>query len=79
MSDLQDALDRYDKHPGLSLADDPDLFVDAARRVANPDYEAAARLGVVWDELTKKEQVTRIAYVKPHIDTALALGITEDT
>ena len=34
MSDLTDALKRWDKHPGLALADDPDLFVAAARRWA---------------------------------------------
>ena len=42
-----------------------------SREEVTIDYEAAARLGVVWASLTEKEQVTRIAYVKPFIDTAL--------
>ena len=43
------------------------------------DYEAAARLGVVWASFTEKEKARRIAYVKPFIDTALAaLRVTED-
>ncbi len=70
MSDLQTDIDLYDKE--LNMAPPyVDRIVDAARLVANLDYKAAARLGVVWDELTKKEQVTRIAYVKPYIDSAL--------
>ena len=40
MSELQDALDKWDKH---HRPNDPFMrtFVDAARRVANLDYEAA--------------------------------------
>ena len=42
-----------------------------SREEVTIDYEAAARLGVVWVDLTEKQKVARIAYVTPTIDTAL--------
>ncbi len=42
-----------------------------SREEVTIDYEAAARLGVVWADLTEKQKVARIAYVKPFIDAAL--------
>ena len=46
-----------------------------SREEVTIDYEAAARLGVVWASFTEKEKVRRIAYVKPFVDTAL--GVSE--
>ena len=57
--------------------DDPKKLGDqcpgsgGSREEVTIDYEAAARLGVVWADLTEKQKVARIAYVKPIIDAAL--------
>ncbi len=43
VEEVREALERYEKHPGLSLADDPDLFVAVTRlwvAAAEPDIEA---------------------------------------
>ena len=85
MSDLQDALADVDD---LTDGSEPDTFwviVEAARRVANPDYRAGV---VEWigdeppdnypDEFDWEDMIqsTLTQTVKPVVDAAL--GITED-
>ena len=80
MNDLQDALKRRDTWWNDSndhqRVKDRQLFVEAARRVANPDMDAATkavqgrrRCGVLY---VGDAQIARVA-----VDAAL--GITEDT
>ncbi len=81
-NELREALDRYDKHPGLSLADDADLFVDAARRVAKAPTRQAFQRRVEHVEdgessLSIPAWITEIGHDRPFI--IIELGITEDT
>ncbi len=77
MSELQDALDWVDSGPVVVGAKHIIELAKAARMWLNPNIEAAARLGVVWDELTEKERVIRMAYVKPYVMAALTRGDTD--
>ncbi len=47
-SELQIALDKWDTHPNSILVDDRNLFIDAARKVANPDIAAIAEALAVY-------------------------------
>jgi len=73
MTELQDALETYDNSPlGKAAPDWVPVLAEAARKVADPDYWAAAeRLdeegGPIWTDID----------IKPVIDAAL--GITEKT
>ena len=72
-SELQEAIADYER-PALAewMKDHPMLgvIVEAARKVANPDYEAA--VSVEWDrEESNEENIKRV------VDAAL--DITEDT
>lgn len=100
MTDLQDALDRWasDRSEHVinrirSDSDDVTLFVDAARRVANPDYEAMLR--ILWEHFYDdmegnpsdpdeaweyNKEWSKIQMVGlPERLWAAALGISEDT
>ncbi len=79
MSELQDALDWYEEGEpmgtGMPPGDRMVLIVDAARRVANPDYEAAAEVDATHrpgvGPVTDRKRVKVIVNA--------ALGITKDT
>ena len=84
MSDLEDALDDLEHYsPGSVKA----IILDAARKCAYPDYEAAAVLQhnrnmyelmwVVWADLSEGDRVNRIKQARVDVDAAL--GVTEDT
>jgi len=68
MNDLQDAIDKWDKH---HRPNDPFMrpFVEAARRVANPDF-----LFDVFYPTVRDHTARRLIE-----DLHAALGITEDT
>ena len=78
MSELQDAFDKYDKTG--SAYGNVGLFVEAARKYANPDYEAATVYAVKLFMGDKAAQEP----IPPHIRTGserivkIALGVTED-
>jgi len=59
MSDLQDALDRWETRD--DTAQDMTLIMEAARLVANPNIEAAARKLNPFMRTTDWETVQRIA------------------
>ncbi len=70
MSDLQDALDKYDKTG--SAYGNVSLFVEAARKYANPDYEAAL---TIYDAASPNHP-DEVSYVRAIVDAALS--VTED-
>ena len=85
MSDLRNALDRWDKWTDPPDEKDVSTFVLAARRVANPDW-TAARWALMpnypWPSGHMSNEEATEAQRK-HIDelvglVAAALGITED-
>lgn len=84
MSRLQDALKRTAIDEQVYTADE-NMIRNAARKYANPDYEAGARrrfedvnarFDTEWPDLRAEEQDEWIAEVKPYIEAAL--GITGD-
>ncbi len=91
MTDLQDDIDFFDQMMG-PRGGHLGGVVDAARRVANPDYEAAAKrryedvkglaeqhglIGLIdWDDLEDDERQQMVAASHSYIDPAL--GILED-
>ncbi len=82
-SERQAALDRFivgRRAPGMpkEVNDDLEIIFEAARKVANPDYEAAA---IQVRKIARPEDfpdVVTIDYLTRLIVNA-ALGITEDT
>jgi len=77
MSDLQDALDYWSGMEEMSTCDRRHLrrIVDAARLVANPNYEAAASI-MVWGKLGGKGHSGNLAKAKRVVDAALTEGDT---
>ena len=86
MSDLQDALDRVDDWlPDILDQREPARYkewfmeayasvAEAARKYANPDYEAAVRVDADW--MGTNDPRGRILKARAMI--AAALGVTED-
>ena len=86
MSDLQDLIDQWDT--GVAAKSYPETsivpFVEAARKWANPDYEAAAVVlwdatfprGVHWRKLSPETREQYLALAAEAFD--VALGDTED-
>jgi hypothetical protein len=83
MSDLQDALDRFTlalplldgKGEGAAqYRDDAQVIVDAARKIADPDYEAAYR--ALQGALGHHRDGTVESWVRGIVDAAL--GTSED-
>ena len=88
MNDLQQALITWDlaSEPLLTKRES-DAIVEAARRVANPDYEAAARhyhaevghrsgTNLSWEASYPEEQADFLRVSTDAVDAAL--GVTED-
>ncbi len=84
-NELQDALNVFDHSDERMTARQWTTILEAARKVANPDYEAAAkrrfedvkpRFDTEWLDLRADERDEWIAEVKPYVDAAL--GVTED-
>ncbi len=68
MSDLQDALDKWDANKGMLTAE-LETIVEAARLVADPDY--AAMFSAWWDNdhiRNDQERLTLALNAALHID-----------
>lgn len=89
MSDLQDAINRddaaFEDHPFPRL-NDHQVIVDAARRIANPDYEAANKAvyeaGQPWRVIDVDLQISNARWgdlVRVAIHAALGIDPPEDT
>ncbi len=83
-TDLQAALDRWDSERSEHVirrqrgSDDVELFVDAARLVADPNHERALAILYAHDQPKTPEQVTRLKQVSRWIvDAALTPGDTK--
>ncbi len=72
MTDLQDALDKYDKTG--SAYGNVRLFVEAARRVANLDYKAAVKQAARSNKRRNSDGFNE--WVQSIVNAALS--ITED-
>ncbi len=73
-SELQKALDKWDTHPNSILVDDRNLFIDAARKVANPDYEAARTRALEYVPESWEPRFTT-AMVWSVVDAALGMEV----
>ncbi len=87
MSELQDAIRKYDETG--SAYGNVGLFVDAARRVANLDMEAAARFysdevgrrsgsSLTWEAMYEEEQIDFLRVSTGAVNAALGITTKED-
>ena len=76
MSDLQDAFDWVDSGPTVVGAKHINALADAARRVANPDYEAAKQAHADWWRERLDNPAIGGEMIKRTVDAAL--NVTED-
>ena len=81
MSELDDALDRWDSKRSehvinriRSESDDVALFVEAARRVANPDMKAAGD-AIIDAGVADLPGIGAIGHILARIAVSVALGV----
>ncbi len=76
-SELQADLDRWDDPLNPRTKAQTARIVEAARKVANPDYEAALKECAAWfDEYRKSSEITAATY--NIVDVALGIGEAPD-